>query len=137
MNQTAMQNSLSQLKEIQPIVAVHDMSLYYLIALMTLILIAVSYSVYKYFTRIKKSKKPTAKQVAFDKLKHLDYTNTKEVVYTFSVDGFLFVNEKNKEQFERVEKELEEFKYKKDVEKLPQGIIESIENFIKGIKNAK
>jgi len=137
MKQSMIQNNLSQLKDIKPIVEVHDMSLYYLIAIITLILAIGIFIAYKYFTRIKKSKKPTAKQIAFEKLKKLDYSHTKEVVYCFSVEGFLFVNEKNKEQFQSLEKELENFKYKKDVENLPQKLIQEIKNFIKGIKNAK
>jgi len=137
MKQSMIQNNLSQLKDIKPIVEVHDMSLYYLIAIITLILAIGIFIAYKYFTRIKKSKKPTAKQIAFEKLKKLDYSHTKEVVYCFSVEGFLFVNEKNKEQFQSLEKELENFKYKKDVENLPQNLIQEIKNFIKGIKNAK
>jgi len=137
MKQSMMQNNLSQLKDIKPIVEVHDMSLYYLIALIALIVLTGIYLAYKYFTKIRKTRKPTHKQIAFEKLKSLDYTHTKEIVYSFSVDGFLFVNEKNREQFESIEKELENFKYKKDVEELPKELIEEIKKFIKGIKNVK
>lgn len=137
MKQSVMQNNLSQLKDIKPIVEVHDISLYYFITLVALVVLAVMYIAYKYFTKIRKTKKPTPKQIALQRLKSLDYTDTKETIYTFSVDGFLFVNDKNREQFEKIEKELEVFKYKKDVEKLPQKLTEEISNFIKRIKNAK
>lgn len=137
MKQSMLQNSLSQLKDIKPIVEVHDMSLYYFITIIALIVSIVIFAAYKYITRVRKTKKPTQKQIVFKKLKSLDYTNTKEVVYSFSIDGFLFVNEKNKEQFEKIEKELENFKYKKDVEDLPKELIEDIKKFIKEIKNVK
>jgi len=137
MKQSMIQNNLSQLKDIKPIVTVDDMSLYYLILLISFIVLIVIFAAYKYFTKVRKTKKLTAKQIAFTKLKNLDYTDTKEIVYSFSVDGFLFVNEKNQVEFTKIEKELENFKYKKDVEDLPKEIIEEIKNFIKGIKNAK
>jgi len=137
MNQSIMQNNLSQLKDIKPIVDVHDMSLYYLMALIALVVLLGIYLAYRYFTKIRKTKQPTPEQIAFKKLKSLDYTDTKETLYTFSVDGYLFVNEKNKEQFQSIEKELEKFKYKKDVEDLPQELTQAIKNFIKGIKNVK
>jgi len=129
-----MQNSLSQLKDIKPIVEVPDNSLYILIAIVSIIIIVILFFTFRYFTRIKKTKQLTIKEITLKKLKNLDYEDTKEVVYNFSVDGILFINEKNKEQFEQLEKELEKYKYKKDVDKLPDELKAKIKDFIKGVK---
>ena len=132
--QNMMQNSLSQLKDIKPIIDVPDNSLLILSAIVSTLVILIIFLLFKYVTKIRKTKKPTPKQMAFKKLQHLDYKNTKDVVYSFSVDGYLFVNEKNKTQFDIIEKELERYKYKKDVESLSNDLIEKIKDFIKGIK---
>jgi len=132
--QNTMQNSLGQLKDIKSIVDVPDNSLYILIAIISVVVIVVLFLAFKYFTRIKKTKQLTIKEIALKKLKNLDYENTKEIVYSFSVDGALFINEKNKEQFELLEKELKNYKYKKIVEKLPNDLKDKIKNYIKGVK---
>ena len=131
------QDPLSSLKDIKTIVSIPDYSLYILIAIISIVLIVLFFIVYKYVTRIRKTKQLSAKQIAFNKLKNLDYKNTKDVVYSFTIEGSLFVNEKNKDIFEQIQKELEEFKYKKDVQKLPNNLQNKIKEYIKGIKNGK
>jgi hypothetical protein len=49
----------------------------------------------------------------------------------------MFVDETNQEKFNQIEKELEQYKYKKDIQPLEQNIITQIKEFIKGIKNVK
>ena len=134
MNNLAQQNPLSQLKDIKPLVAVPDNSIYIFSGVVILILLIISFAIYKYLTRVKKSKQLSQKQLAFKRLKNLNFNNTKDVVYSFSVDGFLFVNDKNKAEFEQIEKQLEAYKYKKQIEKLPKELEEKIKKFIKGIK---
>ena len=131
------QNPLSSLKDIKTIVSIPDYSLYILIAIILVVVIVLVFIVYKYLTRIRKTKQLSSKQIAFNKLKNLDYENTKDVVYSFTIEGSLFVNEKNKDIFEQIQKELEEFKYKKDVQKLPNNLQNKIKEYIKGIKNGK
>jgi len=127
-------DKLSQLKDIKPIVEVPDSSLYILLAIVGFILSLIAIGLYKYFTRIKKTKTSTPKQLALKRLKNLNYTKTKEVVYSFSVDGSLFLDEKNRDQFDAIEKELEQYKYKKDVEPLSNEIMTKIKEFIKGLR---
>ena len=131
------QDPLSSLKDIKTIVSIPDYSLYILIAIISIVLIVLFFIVYKYVTKINKTKQLSAKQIAFKKLKNLDYENTKDVVYSFTIEGSLFVNDKNKDEFEQIIKELEEFKYKKDVQKLSNNLQNKIKEYIKGIKNAK
>ena len=136
------------LKDIKDIVVVPDYSLYILIGIVGLVLLIIVLLLYKYFTRIKKTKQLNAKAIALKKLKALKFTkdntkdntkentneNTKDIAYTFSTDGYLFVDEKNRKEFERIEQALEKFKYKKDVLLLPQELQQEIKKFIKGLK---
>ena len=129
-----MNNNLAQLKDIKPIVDVVDYSFYYLLSLIVFISIVIIFTLYKYFTRIKKTKQPRKRELALERLKTIDFTNTKEVVYTFSIDGYIFINEKNKQEFETIEKELETYKYKKDVKRLSNNLQDKVKKFIKALK---
>jgi hypothetical protein len=129
-----MNNNLVQLKDIKPIVDVVDYSFYYLLALIVFVSIVIIFALYKYFTRIKKTKQPSKRKIVLKRLKTLDFINTKEVVYSFSVDGYIFINEKNKQEFETIEKELETYKYKKDVKRLSNDLQDKIKKFIKALK---
>ncbi|SFV61189.1 hypothetical protein MNB_SV-12-61 [hydrothermal vent metagenome] len=129
------QNSiLSQLKDIKPIVEVHSNSFYIFMAIIALVVLVVAFIAYKYFTRIQKTKQPSPKELAYNRLQNLDFNNIKEVVYRFSLDGSLFCNEKNQDEFMQIEKALESHKYKREVEPLSSELKERIKEFIKTIK---
>jgi exosome complex RNA-binding protein Rrp4 len=89
---------------------------------------------YKYFTRITKTKQPSKRKILLKKLKNLDFKDTKNIAYTFSTDGYIFVTAKNQNQFNLIEKRLEQYKYKKDVEAISTDLKEDIKKFIKDIK---
>ena len=139
MVQNIQQNPLAQLKDIKPIVEVHSDSFSIFIALVSVIVLVILFLIYKYTTRVKKTKTIPKRKVILQKLKDLDYSNTKEVVYSFSVDAFLFVTDKNKEEFKKIEKELAQYKYKKDEDtaQLPSELITQIQEFIKKLKGGK
>jgi len=124
----------SQLKDIKPIVEVVDHSLYYFSAIVLIIVVLISVILYKYFNRIKPSKKPTQKQLILQKLQNLDYNDTKDVIYSFSVDLFPLINEDKKEQYETIVSKLSQYKYKKEIEQLSEQLKQEIQQFIKGIK---
>jgi hypothetical protein len=127
-------NFLDKLKDIRGIVKVDDYSLYLLVFIVVVLSLMVAFLLYKYFTKIRKTKKQTKKQIAKLRLKNLDFSNSKDVAYSFSIDGYLFVDEKNKQEFNLIEKELENFKYKKDVEVIPDNLKLKIQKFIKGLR---
>ncbi len=128
------QNMLSQLKDIKAIVAIPDSSLYIVVALALLLAIALAFGLYKYFTRVKRTKKISAKEAAFKRLQNLDSKDTKELLYRFSLDGIHFVNEGNRAEFEAIERELEPYKYKKQTQELPKELEQRVKKFIKGLK---
>ena len=127
---------LNQLKDIKDIVEVPDISIYIFIGLIVFICLIIGFFLYKFFTRIKKTKQLTKKEIALKNLKSLEFTkeNTKKIAYSFSIDGYMFITPTNKDEFERLEKSLEKFKYKKDVMFLPEELQQEIKEFIKGLK---
>jgi len=127
-------NELDKLKDIKPIVEVVDFSFYYLIALVCILVLILIFGLYKYFTRVKKTKILTQNQIALKRLKQLDFEDVKNTVYSFSVDGFLFLNDKNRDNFEALEEKLEQYKYKKDIPNLPNELKDELKQFIKGLK---
>ena len=122
------------LRDIKDIVEVQEHSLEMLIALIVAVLLFLGVILYLFKNRRRRRKKPTAKEIALQKLQNIDYSNPKDVVYTFEAEGELFVNEKNQEDFEKIKKELEIYKYKRDVPPLDEGVKKAIEQFIKGLR---
>ena len=128
------QHSLEQLRDIKPIVMIPDYSLYYLFALIAFVLVLIAIIIYKYKSKIRKTKQPSEKELLLEKLNNLDYTNTKEIAYSFSVDCKQFLDEQNQEKYDAIEKQLIQYKYKKEVEPLSKELEQNIKEFIKGLK---
>jgi len=117
---------LHQLKDIKPNVEIVDYSFYVFIIFTTIILIALIIFAFKFFR-----KKENPNLLA---LKNLDFSNSKKTAYEFTRLAKEFINEKNKQLYEELTKELEKYKYKKYVDDLSPELIEKIKEFIKGIK---
>lgn len=125
---------MEKLRDIKDIVAVPDHSLALFSGLIVLILLLTGAGFYLFKNRRRRRKKLTAKEIALRKLKSIDYSSAKEVVYTFEAETEQFLNERNHEAFNSIKKELERYKYKRDVPELTDGIKEKIKAFIKGLK---
>jgi len=123
---------MEKLKDIKGIVEVPDFSLYYFIAIDFAIIAFIVFLVFLFKT--KKKPKPTKKEIALKILKNMDFLDTKKSVYDFCEYGALFVNENNQNSFQTIEKELQKYKYKKDVPNLDEESIKKMKDFIKGIK---
>ena len=128
------QNSLEQLRDIKSIVIIPDYSLYYLLAIIVFLLIVIAIAIYKYKSKIRKTKQLSKKELLLKKLNNLDYANTKEIAYSFSVDCKHFLDEQNQEKYDEIEKQLIQYKYKKEVEPLSKELEQNIKEFIKGLK---
>jgi len=129
-------NELKNLKDIKDIVAIPDNSLYILIALVVAVIIVaivVALILKRKFRKRRRFIKSEA-ELAKERIDALDFSNTKEVVYTFIEDVSHFVNEANKADYEAILKELEPFKYKKEVGQISDELKREIKEFIKGIK---
>ena len=129
--------NLEKLREIKGIVEVHESSLENLIALIALLILGVLVLggvFYFYKNRRRRKKRPTPKEVALERLRNINYKDTKEVVYTFSTDGYLWMDEQSEEEFRDIEKELIAYKYKKEIPELTDGLKARVKKFIEEIK---
>ena len=122
------------LRDIKEIVEVQDYSLFTLLGLIFVAFIIMIVAFYIFKNRRKRRKKATAKEIAMQKLQGIDYSNAKEVVYTFQESARLFLDEKNSHEFEEIVKELAQYKYKKEVPSLEDAHKNRIEKFIRGLK---
>lgn len=125
---------MEELKDIKGIIEVPDYSLWILLSITTGILLFLILAIYFFINRRKKRKKLTSKQIAMKNLKEIDFDDTKSAVYTFCENFQYFIDEKNEESFEKLQKELEIFKYKKDIGKLSDEQKNIIKSMIKEIK---
>ena len=125
---------MEELKDIKDIVEVHEYSFLILVGLSVFLIILLSLAVYFFKNRRRRRKKITVKQVALEKLKNIDFLDTKSVVYTFEEQGRLFLSEKNQENFDSIIKELTIYKYKKNIPKLDTTVEKRIKKFIGELK---
>jgi LPXTG-motif cell wall-anchored protein len=129
--------NLEKLREIKGIIEVHESSLENLISLIVLIilgLLVLGGVFYFYKNRRKRRKRPSPKEVALERLKNINYNDTKEVAYTFSTDGYLWIDEQNEEEFKDIEKELIGYKYKKEIPTLTDELKARVKKFIEEIQ---
>lgn len=127
------QNQL-QINDIKTIVEIPDYSIYFYYGLIILgfsIFLASLYFVYNYF----KSKKHSLEKEYLFILKNIDLSNQKNSAYTISKYGRLLVkDERQKRLFEELHNSLEEFKYKKTIDKkIPNTIRLQYETFLESL----
>lgn len=125
---------MEELKDIKGIIEVPDYSLWILLSMIVGLLLCLIFAIYYFKNRKKKRKRLTSKQIAMKNLKEINFDDTKGAVYSFCENFQYFIDEKNKEAFEKLQKELEIFKYKKEIEKLSEEQINKIKSMIKEIK---
>ncbi len=129
-----MNDTLQQLRDIKPPVEVPDDSLVLFLSL-TLLLIFVAGAIWLLLSgrkRIKRRRRPDPKEIARKKLGSIDFKNTKDAVYTFGEYLPLLIEDEDMmERFEKVRKDLERYKYRKDVPPLDEYDIKNMRKLIK------
>ena len=128
-------NELKDLKDIKGIVEVNTFNPLWLLLILLLVLIVIALVIY-YKKRRKKRRrfKLSAKELAKQRVENIDWSDAKSIAYTFSQDVAEFVDESNKSQYNEILKELDEYKYKKEVPNMDSKLKDRIKKFIKGIK---
>lgn len=116
---------MNNLKDIKSIVTVPDDSLMYLLIAMTGLVLA-GFFIWK----VIKIKQNNDRKIAIEKLKKLDFTDSKTVAYDFKRYAQILCNEENKAQFEQINGDLKQYKYKKHVADLEEVLIQKIKDFI-------
>jgi len=127
---------MEQLRDIKGIVEVHDTSLWQLLALVALLLLTAALAGYFLKRKMRKKRRfrKTAAELAQERIEAIDYSDPKNVAYTFIEDVAHFVDEKSKAEYDAIVRELEPYKYKKEVPPLDEALKERIKAFIKGIR---
>jgi len=124
-------NKLRDIKTITPIELFNPIWIVVAIVVVIVILLALYF-----LTKRPKRKrfKLTPKELAMQRVQNIDYSDAKSVAYIFSKDLAHFIDESNSKQYLQLEKELEPYKYKKDIPKLDKDLENRVKEFIKGIK---
>lgn len=115
------------IKDIKPNVEIIDY--YFIAAIIIAVLIIISLLIF-----LVKKFKNNPKRKILEKLKNLDFSNSKKTAYEFTALARHFLNEENKKEYEEIVKSLEKYKYKKEVPPFSKEDKEKIENFIKEIR---
>jgi len=84
------------------------------------------------FLKNKRKKRLTKVQIAKNNLKNMDFTqSTKDIVYTFTINAYECLDEKNKDELDQIIKKLEPYKYKKVVTSLSDDLISDMKDYIR------
>lgn len=107
--------------DIYPLVEVADYSLYYFLVLVVVGLAAVLGILFWLLKRIR-NRRTSGRQIAFDQLKSLDFTDPKRAAYSLSEIGRLFAHdsERTAKAYQNLFERLERYKYAPRVEKIDE-----------------
>ena len=117
------------LKDIKPLLEIHEYSFYYFLVLIVigiLILLGVAYIVYKWF---KNKQRYNIRKEHFKLLNKINLKDSKKAAYAITLYGSTFKDDgsRQREMFHNLTQRLESFKYKKDVDKLDDETLGYIE----------
>jgi len=125
---------MEQLKDIKGLVEVTDFSLYYLLGLVgvgAVLMILLALLIYK---RVSRKDVMTQQQLAINLLEKFKVDDAKESAYTFSHLAQYAVNEDQREALQELLRELEPYKYKKEVPDLDPDLKKRLEKFVKEVR---
>jgi len=127
-----MNQELSKLKDIKPLVEIDDHSLWLFLAMILAFFIAVAliwYLIKK--PKRRKRRRLSQKELAIKALKEIDFSNTKEAVYSFSTNIQKLLPKERLDEYRDFLRDIELYKYKKDVPKLNEDDLAKIKEIIK------
>ncbi len=128
-----MGNIGAKLKDIKDIVEVGDYSMYYLLAYI-LLAILIFVVIFYILTKPRRRKKPTNKEMALTALKSMNYDNSKETAYGFTLNIPFFITDENKKEIEDILEKLEIYKYKREIPQMDSELKDRIKKAVKGLK---
>jgi len=124
-----MQKDIIELHDIKPIVDVEDYSLYYFLGISFISVIIVVGAIYLFLKWFKNRKRYNKREEYLKNLKQLDLTDSKKSAYAITFYGGLFKDDgpRQSEMFKNITQRLENYKYKKEVEKFDDETLGYIE----------
>jgi LPXTG-motif cell wall-anchored protein len=118
-----------QLRDIKPIVAVPDHSLWLFLALIAAGVLLLSALLFWVLRRRRKKGDPKRAE-ALRRLQALEFDDTKSAVYAFSLLGHFVTTPETEPAFKGLLAELEPYKFKKEVPPLDKGVKAKLRGFI-------
>jgi membrane protein insertase Oxa1/YidC/SpoIIIJ len=117
-------NLSQQLKDIKPLLEIPDNSFYLYWGLIILAVLIVLVLVYFLVKKLWKQRKINLAKGYLEKLKEIDWQNTKRSAYDAThYARLLATDERRKELFSQLEPLLEQYKYKKEVNEVDQDTL--------------
>ncbi|MDD2697339.1 MAG: hypothetical protein PHF17_00915 [Arcobacteraceae bacterium] len=122
---------MEELKDIKPIVTILDDSFIdgAFIGLLIICILVGAYFIYKFF---RKNKKFDKRKQSVLYLKSFDFQqDDKTLAYEFTKHGYITLEEHFRDEFIKIVKQLEIYKYKKDIPKIDEELKEQMKDYIK------
>ena len=132
-------DELAKLKDIKPPIDI-DTSLQELVFYagagfgLLLLAIAVVLIYLLIFKKRRRRKRLSPQELALKALKELDYSNTKDAVYNFSVNAQKLANSEQQGELQEILKSLEKYKYKKEVANLEPKDIDRMKKMVEKLR---
>lgn len=133
---------MSGLKDIKPLVAVPDITIYYFWGVVILTILTISILFYflfknsrRYRVRKQKDMLVLQKNLALEKILNLNYEDSKSCVYDFTLLSSYLIKDKETEILrDEILKKIYKYKYKKDTPELSDSVIEMMKEFVEKVK---
>jgi len=116
------------LRDIKPLLELNDNSYYLYIGLIVFALFVLLFLFLFFFRYFWKNKKENMKKVYLERLKNVDWSDSKQASYEVTFLAHKFIDEvKVKEMYEQTLLLLEQYKYKKEVEVVDEATLRQYE----------
>jgi len=117
------------LHDIKTIVEVQEYSMYYLLSIITLSIIVIGVLAYLLYKFIQKRNIYNQRKEHYKLLSSIDLSDTKKAAYALSLYGYTFAKDGERQtgMYQNISARLEQYKYKKDVEKFDEETLGYIE----------
>ncbi|RLA72850.1 MAG: hypothetical protein DRG24_01840 [Epsilonproteobacteria bacterium] len=122
---------MEELRDIKGIVEVSDYSLYYLLGIIGFSVVVILVTVLWIYRRSHAYKAPLKRQEALRQLKLLGFNDTKQSVYDFTRLAHYVVLESQEHELNALLRELETYKFKKEVPPLDSALTGRMKKFIR------
>lgn len=117
------------LHDIKPLIDIQEYSIYYFVAIVTVVAIILMGTIYLLYRYFKNRNKYNKRKEHFSLLVTLDLNNTKQSAYDLTHYGATFKNDtpRHLKHYDLMVEKLEKYKYKKSVESFDEETLHQIE----------
>lgn len=111
-----------KIRDIKPLLEIHDHSIYLFFALVTISLIVILGTMYLLLRWYKNKKRINIRKNTYNNLVHVTLDEPKKAAYEITKYGYLFKSDsqRNNDMYHNLVDRLEKYKYKKDVEAIDE-----------------